>query len=238
MDKVFLMLTCCLSLAFTEPTTENGLMKLQNTSTLTGQDTVINSTNSAPLNSSEHLNISTTPIADNKTITTQTPTTTASASSHSPTSESTTAEVPFTKTHSTDVTTATQTETSARHTVHSTSGSHTTTAAVTTTANSSVVNATSHSGVRLSLSERNLTITFSVMLGIFALAVVAIKLHRWSYKLQFLHQPLNNTEDMNVSTADPDTLVISGGLYDGHPIYDHVPPARQDESQFRLEFLH
>ena len=38
--------------------------------------------------------------------------------------------------------------------------------------------------------------------------------------------------------ADDDTLVISGGLYDGHPIYDNVPTVSEDQSQFRLEFLH
>lgn len=37
--------------------------------------------------------------------------------------------------------------------------------------------------------------------------------------------------------ADDDTLVISGGLYDGHPIYDNVPPVPADQSQFRLQFL-
>lgn len=42
----------------------------------------------------------------------------------------------------------------------------------------------------------------------------------------------------NASVADDDILVISGGLYDGHPIYDHVPTASEDQSQFRLEFLH
>lgn len=247
MDAVFLMLTCCLSLAFTEPTLENEQMILQNTSsTVSDQDIVINSTTASSLNSSEHPTIGTTLISstaltsavDDNTSTTITPAT--STSGYSPTSESTTTAVPFTSrtTQSTDVTTAPQTKTS----VSRTSVSHSTSAAV-ITANTSVVNVTSQSvlstqGVRLSVSERNLTITFSVMLGIFVLAVVAYKLHRCSQKLQFFHQPLNDTEDLNVYTADSDTLVTSGGLYEGHPIYDHVPPARQDESEFHLEFLH
>lgn len=247
MDTVFFMLTFCLSLAFTAETTGNGQKNLHNTSTQTSRDVLVNSTKAPSLNSSEHLTISTTVITstssvveDNDTSTVRNLATTAT-SNPSTTLESTTLEVASTSgaTQSTDVTT------SVPHTGHSTTVCHQTTksATVTTTTNSSVVNATSQSvhatqGVRLSQSDKNLTITFSVVLGIFALAVVAVKLHRCSHKLQFLHQPLNNGEDLNVSTADPDTLIISGGPYDGHPIYDNVPPATQDESQFRLDFLH
>lgn len=38
--------------------------------------------------------------------------------------------------------------------------------------------------------------------------------------------------------ADGDTLIISGGLYDGNPICDNVPTSPEDQSQFHLEFLH
>lgn len=49
---------------------------------------------------------------------------------------------------------------------------------------------------------------------------------------------LNISFSTDAFVADDDTLVISGGLYDGHPIYDNVPTASADESQFHLEFLH
>lgn len=36
--------------------------------------------------------------------------------------------------------------------------------------------------------------------------------------------------------SDDDTLVISGGLYDAHPIYDNVPTLSDDQYEYRLEF--
>ncbi|KAM6946931.1 uncharacterized protein PEZ65_000649 isoform 2-T2 [Lycodopsis pacificus] len=113
---------------------------------------------------------------------------------------------------------------------------------VITTANSShTVNTTSGSvdtttpGLRLNISEKSMTIVFSVVLGVFALAGVVFMFHRCKHKIQYLHQPLNNTDEF---VADEDTLVISGGLYDGHPIYDNVPAAPADQSQFHLQFRH
>ncbi|KAK2861807.1 hypothetical protein Q5P01_001340 [Channa striata] len=113
-----------------------------------------------------------------------------------------------------------------------------------TTANSThVVNTTLNSGDRstqgsgLNISERNMTIAFSVILGLFTVALVAFMFHRCKHKIQYLHQPLNNTGDTGAFEADDDTLVISGGLYDGHPIYDNVPTAPEDPTEFRLEFL-
>ncbi|GAA6216781.1 flocculation protein FLO9-like [Lates japonicus] len=115
---------------------------------------------------------------------------------------------------------------------------------VITTANSShIVSTTSDSvdsitqGFGLNTSEKNMTIVFSVALGVFGLALVMFMFHRCKQKIQYLHQPLNNT-DGDAFVADDDTLIISGGLYDGHPIYDNVPEAPEDRSQFRLEFLH
>lgn len=115
-----------------------------------------------------------------------------------------------------------------------------------TTANSShTVNTTSVSvygttqGLGLNLSDKNMTILFSVIFGVFALAmVVGLVLHRCKHRIQFLHQPLHNTDDTDAFMAEDDALVISGGLYDGHPIYDNVPAASADQSQFRLQFLH
>ncbi|KAK7916458.1 hypothetical protein WMY93_012219 [Mugilogobius chulae] len=120
----------------------------------------------------------------------------------------------------TTVTTATQTQT---HSENYTHDSTTSTAAVTATANSSVVvTATSKSVISTQGSSSLLFCKcgFSQMI-----------LHELD-----CHAPLQNSDDL--STAEPDTLVISGGLYDEHPIYDNLPPNRQDEPQFHLEFLH
>uniref|UniRef100_A0A3B4ZMR4 Sodium-coupled monocarboxylate transporter 1-like n=1 Tax=Stegastes partitus TaxID=144197 RepID=A0A3B4ZMR4_9TELE len=101
-----------------------------------------------------------------------------------------------------------------------------------------------------------------VVLGVFMAALLMFVFHKCKQKLQFMHQPLHNTGKwlssiiqsmqaisfviklkISVSyptdefVADDDTLVISGGLYDGHPIYDNVPSAPGDQSQFRLEFI-
>lgn len=109
-----------------------------------------------------------------------------------------------------------------------------------------------------------MTIVFSAVLGAFALALVVLMFHKCKHKIQYLHQPLNNAGKAfplvmhsvyrivsvvsNVLNpisfsgdefvAEDDTLVISGGLYDGHPIYDNVPTAPDDQSQFRLQLFH
>ncbi|XP_017264329.1 sialomucin core protein 24-like [Kryptolebias marmoratus] len=92
-------------------------------------------------------------------------------------------------------------------------------------------------GLNLNVSEKNMTIIFSAVLGVFLLALVMITLHRCRHKIQYMHQPLNSTNEEDGFVADNDTLVISGGLYDGHPIYDNIPPVPSEPSQFRLEFL-
>ncbi|XP_047203581.1 sialomucin core protein 24-like [Girardinichthys multiradiatus] len=92
-------------------------------------------------------------------------------------------------------------------------------------------------GLRLNIPERNMTIIFSGMLGLLAVAVVMIMFYKCKHKIQYLHQPLTTTDDTDGFVADDDTLVISGGLYDDHPIYDNVPPPPAEQSQFHLEFL-
>nr|XP_040059077.1 sialomucin core protein 24-like isoform X2 [Gasterosteus aculeatus aculeatus] len=92
-------------------------------------------------------------------------------------------------------------------------------------------------GLRLNISEMSMTIAFSSVLGALGLAVVVFIFHKCKHRIQYLHQPLNSTGDADEFAADDDTLVISGGLYDGHPIYDNVPPVPADQSQFRLQFL-
>ncbi|KAM7402458.1 hypothetical protein PAMP_017700 [Pampus punctatissimus] len=181
---------------------------------------------------------------DNETFTT---TTTVTTESTNHTSQSTTIVTPLTS--STSLTTtapATQTPTFTALTIKTTEGYTSTsdTALITTANSSSTVNTTTDSqyrttqGLGLNFSEKNMTILFSAVLGVFAFAMVVFMVHRCKHKTQYLHQPLNDTDDTGTFIADGDTLVISGGLYDGHPIYDNVPPAPVDQSQFRLEFLH
>lgn len=113
-----------------------------------------------------------------------------------------------------------------------------------------------------------MTIVFSAVLGVFAMALVLFMFQKCKHKIQYLPQPLTNSDDAGKGShlshnhykisylrltvekkkntefltdafvTDEDTLVISGGLYDGHPIYDNVPTAQERDSQFRLEFLH
>ncbi|XP_068172367.1 sialomucin core protein 24-like [Antennarius striatus] len=89
----------------------------------------------------------------------------------------------------------------------------------------------------LNLSDHTMTILLSIVLGVLALASVLLILHKCKHKIQILHEPLDNSDDLDPFAADDDTLVISGGLYDGHPIYDNPPAGSQDQSQLRLEFL-
>ncbi|TNN76459.1 hypothetical protein EYF80_013324 [Liparis tanakae] len=131
--------------------------------------------------------------------------------------------------------------TSTALTTTQTTGGYVSTTDATAESSSHAADATSEStgrttrGLGLNISEKNMTIVFSAVLGAFALTLVVFMFHKCKHKIQYLHQPLNNAGDDFV--ADDDTLVISGGLYDGHPIYDNVPTAQEDPSQFRLQFF-
>ncbi|XP_036390077.1 sialomucin core protein 24-like [Megalops cyprinoides] len=114
----------------------------------------------------------------------------------------------------------------------------------------------------LSYSEKAMTIFFSVLLGVAILAVVVYSLTRCRREgTQFMHRPLyNNSEEpgeqlSGFSGADryvarDDTLVISGGLYDGPEVFNPAMTTEEDvgfhsdqlpyapgPAQFRLEFL-
>ncbi|CAG5978814.1 unnamed protein product [Menidia menidia] len=92
-------------------------------------------------------------------------------------------------------------------------------------------------GLDLNTSEKSMTIIFSAVLGVFALGIVTIMLHKCKHKVQYLHQPIHSSEEADEFVAGEDTLVISGGLYDGHPIYDRLPPDPPNQSQVCLEFF-
>ncbi|XP_024282314.1 sialomucin core protein 24-like [Oncorhynchus tshawytscha] len=109
-------------------------------------------------------------------------------------------------------------------------------------------------GFGLDNSEKGMTVFFSVVLGVFVLGIFIYTLNRWNQMRQYSHRPLYNNSEAEVggSLAADDTLVISGGLYDGSQIYNPTMTTTdmtEDEfnfdnrlhvsqrSQFRLEFL-
>ncbi|XP_068568601.1 sialomucin core protein 24-like isoform X2 [Cebidichthys violaceus] len=257
MDTIFVTLACyLLAIPFAVAQTQTDKVTVTPAITTPDLNMTLTATMLPSSNSTGHMTVisnsteNTTPFTsttrDNRTFPNATA---APPESTSPlqTSQSTTNGTPLTNstsptTTTPDTPTSTALTTSTRTTVGYISTTDTT---VITTANSShTVNTTSGSmgtttqGLRLNISEKSMTIVFSVVLGVFALAMVVFMFHRCKHKIQYLHQPLNNTGDTDEFVADDDTLVISGGLYDGHPIYDNVPTAPADQSQFRLQFLH
>lgn len=261
MDTTFATLACCLlALSFgvaqtdkenltTTPTIINPDLNLTHTTTpatpsnSTAQVTVIS-------NLTENMTPFTSTPRDNKTFT-ETTAATAESTRHLQTSQSTTITTPLT--NSTSMTTTTPGTQTSMFTALTTPATQTTagdlstpdTTEITTTNSSHTANTTSDSldrttkALQLNIQEKNMTIIFSVVLGVFAVALVVFMFHKCKHKIQYLHRPLNNTDDTaDAFVPDDDTLVISGGLYDGHPIYDNVPTASADQSRFRLEFLH
>ncbi|KAI1893085.1 hypothetical protein AGOR_G00140240 [Albula goreensis] len=105
----------------------------------------------------------------------------------------------------------------------------------------------------LSHSEKVLTAFFSVLLVLPVLSVAAYSFLKCRQKnLQFSHRPLYNSSEETVDNFAPpdDTLVISGGLYDGPQLFNPAMTADEDAgfqaariafgtglTQFRLEFL-
>ncbi|TDH13750.1 hypothetical protein EPR50_G00036350 [Perca flavescens] len=255
MDTIFATLVCYLVVLFAVARTENNAT-ITSTVTTAGFNlthtttTVASSTSTVRVTVISNLTENTTPFPNttrDKETLTKTEATTESTSPLQ-TSQSTTVVTPLTNSTSLTTTSPGTATFSAltNLTTQTTTGSISTPdTTVNTTANPShTVNTTSNSmygttqGLGLNISDFNLTVLFSVVLGVFALALVVFMFHRCKHKIQYLHQPLNNTDDTDAFVAEDDTLVISGGLYDGHPIYDNVPTAPADQSLFRLQFLH
>ncbi|KAJ8258021.1 hypothetical protein GJAV_G00192280 [Gymnothorax javanicus] len=122
-----------------------------------------------------------------------------------------------------------------------------------TTVNTTSVTMKQEPPPRLTQSEMYLTIIFGVLLAVTVLTMVGYGIRRCRQKnSQYTHQPLHNDseETRDNYSAPDDTLVISGGLYDGQGIFnsaltvnddvgfhsDH-PPFAPHPTQFRLEFL-
>ncbi|XP_067316429.1 sialomucin core protein 24-like isoform X2 [Pseudorasbora parva] len=103
-------------------------------------------------------------------------------------------------------------------------------------------------------SEKSMTILFSILLGV----IVMVILVNFAYKygrskersIQYTHRRLQNEDTGESFAVSDDTLVISGGLYDGPQIYNPTMTVQNEEefqtntpgfasrpTQFRLEFL-
>ncbi|XP_030586353.1 mucin-5AC-like [Archocentrus centrarchus] len=256
MDVSFTILACCLlALSFNVAQTKNGTSTPPTTSSLTMKEVITTPTSSnstSPVTIISNLTEETTQYnstkLDNQTFVNTTAATTESTSNHQ-TSQSATTLTPLIDSTLLKTTSNTQMPTftaSTTATIQTTVG-HLSTAGtpVITSENSShAVITTSDSvnrttqGVVLNMSERSMTIVFSTVLGALSVLLAFFMFHKCKQKIQYLHQPLNNADYTDAFVADDDTLVISGGLYDGHPIYDNVPTAPADQSQLRLEFLH
>ncbi|KAF4112520.1 sialomucin core protein 24-like isoform X1 [Onychostoma macrolepis] len=105
----------------------------------------------------------------------------------------------------------------------------------------------------LNHSEKSLTILFSILLGVIVLVILghfAYKFGRSKERsVQYTHRRLQNEDTGEPFALPDDTLVISGGLYDGPQIYNPTMTVQNEEfqtdasgfpsrpTQFRLEFL-
>ncbi|XP_008278374.1 integumentary mucin A.1-like isoform X2 [Stegastes partitus] len=247
-DTSVATLACCLlALSFAVPTTENNALSITTPSAttdfnLTQVTTVQTSHLTDTADFTEDVTENTATTVDSGTFTKTTAATTENTS-QAQTPQSTTILPPLTNSaplETTIPTTQTPTLTALTTQVIQTTAGNTRspdTPAITTESSSFTTSGSvdrTSKGSDLNTSEKSMTIVFSVVLGVFMAALLMFVFHKCKQKLQFMHQPLHNTDEF---VADDDTLVISGGLYDGHPIYDNVPSAPGDQSQFRLEFI-
>ncbi|ROL44899.1 hypothetical protein DPX16_9111 [Anabarilius grahami] len=109
-------------------------------------------------------------------------------------------------------------------------------------------------GGGLNHSEKSLTILFSILLGVIVLVILVNFMYKYGRSkersIQYTHRRLQNEDTGEPFAVSDDTLVISGGLYDGPQIYNPTMTVQNDEeyqtdipgfasrpSQFRLEFL-
>ncbi|XP_051752371.1 sialomucin core protein 24-like isoform X2 [Ctenopharyngodon idella] len=119
--------------------------------------------------------------------------------------------------------------------------------------NSSTSSNESQSG-GLNHSEKSLTILFSILLGVIVLVILVNFMYKYGRSkersIQYTHRRLQNEDTGEPFAVSDDTLVISGGLYDGPQIYNPTMTVQNDEeyqtdipgfasrpSQIRLEFL-
>ncbi|XP_043098903.1 sialomucin core protein 24-like isoform X2 [Puntigrus tetrazona] len=105
----------------------------------------------------------------------------------------------------------------------------------------------------LNNSEKSLTILFSILLGVIILVILGHFVYKFGRNkersVQYTHRRLQNEDTGEPFAMPDDTLVISGGLYDGPQIYNPTMTVQNEEfqtdtsgfasrpTQFRLEFL-
>ncbi|KAL1272437.1 hypothetical protein QQF64_028299 [Cirrhinus molitorella] len=152
--------------------------------------------------------------------------------------------------------------TSTDNTTHSSNGSATTSTTpvtkptITSTAvtqNSTTSLNESHVGGGMNHSEKSLTVLFSILLGVIVLVILGHFMYKFGRSkersIQYTHRRLHNEDTGEPFALPDDTLVISGGLYDGPQIYNPTMTVQNEEfqtdasgfasrpTQFRLEFL-
>ncbi|XP_018973498.1 uncharacterized protein LOC109104670 isoform X1 [Cyprinus carpio] len=105
----------------------------------------------------------------------------------------------------------------------------------------------------LNHSEKSLTILFSILLGVIVLVILGHFVYKFGRSkersVQYTHRRLQNEDTGEPFALPDDTLVISGGLYDGPQIYNPTMTVQNEEfqtdasgfasrpTQFCLEFL-
>uniref|UniRef100_A0A8C2ADG2 Si:ch211-105j21.9 n=2 Tax=Cyprinus carpio TaxID=7962 RepID=A0A8C2ADG2_CYPCA len=108
-------------------------------------------------------------------------------------------------------------------------------------------------GDGLNHSEKSLTILFSILFGVIVLVILGHLVYKFvrskERSIQYTHRRLHNEDAGEPFAVPDDTLVISGGLYDGPQIYNPTMTVQNEEfqldatgfasrpTQFRLEFL-
>ncbi|XP_035242726.1 A-agglutinin anchorage subunit-like [Anguilla anguilla] len=87
-------------------------------------------------------------------------------------------------------------------------------------------------------SKKTMTIIFSSLVGVAALVILLYTLDRCKQKkTQYLHRPLYNNSEETVERFVPadDTLVISGGLYDGPRVYNPTMTTANEDEDFHCD---
>ncbi|XP_042614797.1 uncharacterized protein LOC109091210 isoform X2 [Cyprinus carpio] len=123
----------------------------------------------------------------------------------------------------------------------------------TTVTQNSITSLNESQGDGLNHSEKSLTILFSILFGVIVLVILGHLVYKFvrskERSIQYTHRRLHNEDAGEPFAVPDDTLVISGGLYDGPQIYNPTMTVQNEEfqldatgfasrpTQFRLEFL-
>ncbi|XP_051986720.1 mucin-12-like isoform X2 [Xyrauchen texanus] len=93
-------------------------------------------------------------------------------------------------------------------------------------------------GAGMNHSEMSMTILFSILLGVIVLIILVHFVYKSGRsnqsRIQYTHRRLQNEDTGEPFTVPEDTLVISGGLYDGPHIYNPTMTV-QNEDEFQTD---